>query len=71
MSRQKRGTHAVGNAAQTQIEARGLDLPFITEVVLAELTGLIRMAGDGPLLQPQSVPFFDNRDASPRFARID
>ena len=52
-------------------EARALDLPFITEVVLAELTGLIRMAGDGPLLQPQSVPFFDNRDASPRFARID
>ena len=52
-------------------EARGLDLPFITEVVLAELTGLIRMAGDGPLLQPQSVPFFDNRDANPRFARLD
>lgn len=52
-------------------EARALDLPFITEVVLAELAALIRAAGDGPLVQPASVPFFDNRDASPRFARID
>ena len=52
-------------------EARALDLPFITEVVLAELAALIRAAGDGPLVQPASVPFFDNRDANPRFARID
>ena len=41
------------------------------EVVLAELAALIRAAGDGPLVQPASVPFFDNRDANPRFARID
>ena len=52
-------------------EARALDLPFITAVVLAELAALIRAAGDGPLVQPASVPFFDNRDANPRFARID
>ena len=52
-------------------EARALDLPFITEVVLAELAALIRAAGDGPLVQPASVPFFDNRDANPRFTRID
>ncbi len=52
-------------------EARALDLPFITEVVLAELAALVRAAGDGPLMQPASVPFFDNRDANPRFTRID
>ena len=49
-------------------EARALDLPFITEVVLAEVGAL---AGrQGTLSQPDSVPFFDNRGAQPRFARI-
>ncbi|WP_018001255.1 NUDIX domain-containing protein [Paracoccus sp. N5] len=51
-------------------EARALDLPFITEVVLAELAGIIARAGGGPLRAPESVPFFDNRDANPRFMRI-
>lgn len=51
-------------------EARALDLPFITEVVLAELSGVIARAGSGPLVTPESVPFFDNRDAQPRFMRI-
>lgn len=51
-------------------EARALDLPFITEVVLAELAGVIARAGGGPLRAPESVPFFDNRDANPRFMRI-
>ncbi|KGJ03628.1 8-oxo-dGTP pyrophosphatase MutT, NUDIX family [Paracoccus halophilus] len=51
-------------------EARALDLPFITEVVLAEVAALLRAAGDGPLAQPGSVPFFDNRGAAPRFTRI-
>ena len=51
-------------------EARALDLPFITEVVLAELAALLHAAGDGPLEQPERVPFFDNRGASPRFTRI-
>ena len=51
-------------------EARALDLPFITEVVLAELVSLVRLAGDGPLAMPDSVPFFDNRDGEPRFLRL-
>lgn len=49
-------------------EARALDLPFITEVVLAEIEALARP--DGPLRPPASVPFFDNRTAQPRFCRI-
>lgn len=51
-------------------QARALDLPFITEVVLAELTSLLAVSGDGPLVIPEAVPFFDNRDAVPRFVRI-
>ncbi|QFQ86782.1 NUDIX domain-containing protein [Paracoccus kondratievae] len=51
-------------------EARALDLPFITEVVLAEVASLLSSAGTGPLGPPQSVPFFDNRAATPRFMRI-
>jgi 8-oxo-dGTP pyrophosphatase MutT (NUDIX family) len=45
-------------------EARALDLPFITEVVLAEVAALF--AGHD---QP-GVPFFDNSDNTPRFRRI-
>ena len=45
-------------------EARALDLPFITEVVLAEITALL--AG-----QPQpGVPFFDNAGTVPTFRRL-
>ncbi len=45
-------------------QARGLDLPFITEVVLSEVTALLR-GQDQP-----GVPFFDNSGAVPTFRRI-
>jgi 8-oxo-dGTP pyrophosphatase MutT (NUDIX family) len=45
-------------------EARALDLPFITEVVLAEVSALV--AGHD---QP-GVPFFDNSGATPQFRRL-
>ena len=45
-------------------QARALDLPFITEVVLAEITATLRGAPD------QGVPFFDNSGVSPTFRRI-
>lgn len=46
-------------------EARRFDLPFITEVVLAEIAGLLP-----DLDAPQSVPFFDNSGPVSRFSRI-
>lgn len=46
-------------------EARALDLPFITEVVLAEVTNLLS-GGSQP-----GVPFFDNSGEVPTFRRID
>ncbi len=46
--------------------ARGFDLPFITEVVIAEVARLI--GADAP---PASVPFFDNSGPAPQFRRID
>ncbi|WBU57523.1 NUDIX hydrolase [Paracoccus sediminicola] len=51
-------------------EARALHLPFITEVVLAECAAIVAASGDGPLVAPQSVPFFDNRDARSRFIQL-
>jgi 8-oxo-dGTP pyrophosphatase MutT (NUDIX family) len=45
-------------------EARALDLPFITEVVLAEVAALV--AGHD---QP-GVPFFDNSSTTPQFRRL-
>lgn len=51
-------------------EIRQLDLPFITEVVLAEVAALADAAGAGPLTLPATVPFFDNRDAVPRFVQL-
>ena len=45
-------------------QARALDLPFITEVVLAEITALVAGAD-----QP-GVPFFDNSGTTPQFRRI-
>lgn len=45
-------------------QARALDLPFITEVVLAEVTALLRGAD-----QP-GVPFFDNSTETPTFRRL-
>lgn len=44
--------------------ARALDLPFITEVVLAEVTAILS-GQDQP-----GVPFFDNRTAIPTFRRL-
>jgi len=44
--------------------ARALELPFITEVVLAEVAGLL-----ADRHQP-GVPFFDNSGPVPRFRRI-
>ena len=46
-------------------EARGLDLPFITEVVLAEAAALI--AGE----TAPGVPFFDNSGPISTFRRLD
>lgn len=52
-------------------QARQLDLPFITEVVLAELAELVGAAQPERRLPcPSTVPFFDNRGASPRFCQI-
>jgi len=45
-------------------EARGLDLPFVTEVVLAEAEAVLK-AG-----QIDSVPYFDNSGADSVFRRI-
>ncbi|OWY09689.1 DNA mismatch repair protein MutT [Thioclava sp. F42-5] len=49
-------------------EARALNLPFITEVVLAEIAALITT--DHALGAPHSVPFFDNRGSRSEFRRI-
>jgi len=46
-------------------EARALDLPFITEVVLAEVTALLSGEPD------HGVPFFDNSGPVPTFRRLD
>jgi 8-oxo-dGTP pyrophosphatase MutT (NUDIX family) len=45
-------------------DARALDLPFITEVVLAEVTAILAGAAD------QGVPFFDNSGPTPAFRRL-
>jgi len=45
-------------------QARALDLPFITEVVLAEI------ARADPATAPRSVPFFKNDDEESLFARL-
>ena len=47
------------------VRARSFDLPFITEVVLAEIARLI--GRDAP---PDSVPFFDNSGPTPTFRRL-
>jgi 8-oxo-dGTP pyrophosphatase MutT (NUDIX family) len=46
-------------------EARKLNLPFITEVVLGEVAALAEKGGP-----PESVPFFDNSGDTPRFRRL-
>lgn len=46
-------------------KARALDLPFITEVVLAEIAHLLRGGSDAA-----GVPFFDNSGPVPTFRRL-
>ncbi|SLN56831.1 NUDIX domain protein [Pseudoruegeria aquimaris] len=46
-------------------EARSYDLPFITEVVLAELTKALRSGR-----MPETVPFFRNDDEESLFLRL-
>lgn len=46
-------------------KARSFDLPFITEVVLAEVEGNLAHVG-----APQSVPFFKNNDEAGYFKRL-
>lgn len=46
-------------------DARGFDLPFITEVVLAEIA-----AGLPEIAAPHSVPFFNNTDEKSLFQRL-
>lgn len=46
-------------------EARRLNLPFITEVVLAEVGALLARGG-----APEAVPFFDNSGPLPQFRRL-
>lgn len=45
-------------------QARALNLPFITEVVLGEIAGLTHI---GP---PASIPFFENTDTASQFHRL-
>ena len=45
--------------------ARSFDLPFITEVVMAEIAGSL----DAPA-PPDSVPFFKNNDEESQFLRL-
>lgn len=46
-------------------DARGFDMPFITEVVLAEIQGRV-----GDRAAPASVPFFKNNDEESLFLRM-
>ena len=50
--------------------ARDLALPFITEIVLAEVTHLATTHRTGPGARADGVPFFDNRGPQPLFRRI-
>ena len=62
-------THASDELSHLQwvrlADARNFDLPFITEVVLAEIGG--RVTDPTP---PQSVPYFRNNDESSLFLRL-
>jgi 8-oxo-dGTP pyrophosphatase MutT (NUDIX family) len=52
-------------------DAQRLDLPFITEVVLAELAAYLDgLAPDAGLPAPEAVPFFDNSGPEPTFRRL-
>ena len=45
-------------------KARALDLPFVTQIVLAELRAILKGAPD------EGVPFFDNSGDQPLFSRL-
>lgn len=47
-------------------DARGLDLPFITQIILAE----IQHAADDATAGDAGVPFFDNSDETSQFLRL-
>ena len=52
-------------------EAAQLNLPFLTEVVIAELSAYLEgLAPDAPLPTPASVPFFDNSGPVPTFRHV-
>jgi 8-oxo-dGTP pyrophosphatase MutT (NUDIX family) len=51
-------------------DTRRLALPFITEIVLAEVAHLVASGAPDPGSGPATVPFFDNRGPRPRFARL-
>ncbi|MDP3862545.1 MAG: NUDIX hydrolase [Phaeovulum sp.] len=50
-------------------EARRLNLPFITEVAVAEVAALLARNG-GARPRPENVPFFDNAGAHSTFRRL-
>ncbi|MFV0514903.1 MAG: NUDIX hydrolase [Jhaorihella sp.] len=62
-------THATDELSHLQWipleQARGFDMPFITEVVLAEVAG--RLSRPEP---PETVPFFRNDDEASLFLRL-
>jgi 8-oxo-dGTP pyrophosphatase MutT (NUDIX family) len=62
-------THACDELSHLQwiplTRVHGFDLPFITQVVLAEVSGLLRSGQP-----PQSVPFFRNDDEQSLFLRL-
>lgn len=62
-------THASDELSHLQwvqlSDARNFDLPFITEIVLAEIGG--RVADSTP---PQSVPYFRNNDEASQVLRL-
>lgn len=51
-------------------EARARDLPFVTEVALAEIAALLPARPGDALRLPGPVPFFDNGGPVSRFCRI-
>lgn len=62
-------THASDELSHLQwiklTDARSFDLPFITEVVLAEIEGRVRDP-----MPPESVPYFRNNDEASLFLRL-
>ena len=62
-------THASDELSHLQwipiTDARSFDLPFITEVVLAEIAGRVTQVEP-----PESVPYFHNNDEASLFLRL-